>query len=122
MYRDLHRFAAALEEMGELFRVREPVSAVLEISAIADAVSKARAPGLGSASSQKNDPVFCGLGGPALLFENVEGSDFPLLINAYGSYRRMEMGLGCARYGADAGIDAKGAVIGELVKPEPPRG
>ncbi len=122
MYRDLHRFASALEEMGELVRVRERVSAVLEIAAIADAVSKTRAPGLGSASSQKNDPVFCGLGGPALLFENVEGSDYPLLINAYGSYRRMEMGLGCGRFGDDAGFDGIGKVIRELVKPQPPRG
>ncbi|MEO1511839.1 MAG: UbiD family decarboxylase, partial [Planctomycetota bacterium] len=73
------------------------------------------------------DPRHALLGGPALLFEKVAGSKFPLLINAYGSYRRMEMALGCAagqpRAGAGSGgFDAIGAIIGELVKPEPPRG
>ena len=33
--------------------------------------------------------------GPALLFEHVEGSSFPLLINAFGSYKRMENALNC---------------------------
>jgi 4-hydroxy-3-polyprenylbenzoate decarboxylase len=44
-----------------------------------------------------------------------------VLINAFGSYRRMEMALGCSRHGDGAGFDAIGAVIGELVKPQPPR-
>ncbi|MEM8757538.1 MAG: UbiD family decarboxylase, partial [Planctomycetota bacterium] len=75
------------------------------------------APNAPSDSARRNDPRFAGLGGPAILCENVEGSDIPLLINAYGSYRRMEIALGCS----PGGFDAIGDRIGELVKPEPPR-
>jgi 4-hydroxy-3-polyprenylbenzoate decarboxylase len=70
----LGAFVRALEERGELVRVTRPVDARLEVAAIADRVMKA--------------------GGPALLFEAVSGSRFPLLINAYGSRRRMAMALG----------------------------
>ena len=121
MYRDLPGFVDALDRAGELVRVSRRVSAVLEIADIADRVSKIAAPSHGSVSSRRNDPAFCGLGGPALLFEDVEGSDFPVLINAFGSYKRMEMALGCSRYGDGAGFDEIGAVIAELVKPQPPR-
>ncbi|MEL6795861.1 MAG: UbiD family decarboxylase [Planctomycetota bacterium] len=116
MYRDLRSFVAALEAAGELVRIAEPVSPVLEIAAITDLVSKSQCRGEPSASAKTNDPRFWDRGGPALLFENVEGSDVPCLINAYGSYRRMEMGLG-----ATQGFDGIGATIGELVKPEPPK-
>ncbi len=115
MYPDLSSFVAALESAGELVRVREPVSPILEIAKRADAASKSKAPNLGSESSRRNDPEFQGFGGPALLFENVPGSDFPVLINAYGSYRRMEMAFGGRAF------DDIGRTIGELVKPEPPR-
>lgn len=122
MYRDLHRFVEALDGSGELVRVSRRVSAVLEIAEIADKVSKCAAPRAGSVRSQRNDPMFSGLGGPALLFEDVEGSDFPVLINAFGSYRRMEMAMGCAGDGArGSGFDSIAGVIGELVKPQPPR-
>ncbi|MEM9167129.1 MAG: UbiD family decarboxylase [Planctomycetota bacterium] len=117
MYRDLRSFVEALEEAGELVRITEPVSPVLEVAALTDLVSKSRAPGKPSPSARRNDPRFWDRGGPALLFESVEGSDVPLLINAYGSYRRMEMALGSA----PDGFDAIGATIGELVKPEPPK-
>lgn len=115
MYQDLAGFIAALESAGELVRVREPVSPVLEIARRADAASKSPAPSLGSLSSRRNDPEFHAFGGRALLFENVPGSDFPVLINAFGSYRRMEMALGGRSF------DDIGRTIGELVKPEPPR-
>ena len=116
MYRDLRSFVEALEAAGELVRIREPVSAVLELSAVADLVSKSRCRGAPSQSAKRNDPRFWDRGGVAILFENVEGSDVPCLINAYGSYRRMEMGLGAVR-----GFDGIGSTIGELVKPEPPK-
>ncbi|MEM9373249.1 MAG: UbiD family decarboxylase domain-containing protein, partial [Planctomycetota bacterium] len=115
MYPDLQSFVAALDSSGELTRVTDPVSPVLEIAQRTDIASKSAAPNLGSQSSQRNDPEFHGHGGPALLFENVPGSDFPVLINAYGSYRRMEMAFGGRAF------DDIGATIGELVKPEPPR-
>ena len=116
-------FVQALEAAGELVRINAEVDPVLEITEIADRESKAAAPKHGSASSRRNDPRFYGRGGRALLFENVKGASFPLLINAWGSYRRMEMALGCERFAAGGvdGFDAIGARIGSLVKPEPPR-
>ena len=121
MYRDLQQFVDTLDRAGELVRVSAEVDATLEAAAIADRVSKSRAPNPPSDSARRNDPMFAHLGGPALLFENIAGSDFPLLINAYGSYRRTEMALGCARHGGGGGFDAIAAVMGELVKPQPPR-
>lgn len=72
----LRDFLAHLERGGELVRIKEKVSPILEITEIADRVSKS--PG----------------GGKALLFENVEGSAMPVLINAFGSRKRMAMALG----------------------------
>lgn len=74
-YRDLHSFVKRLEKEGELKRVVGPVSPELEITEITDRMSKV--PG----------------GGKALLFENVIGSSFPVLTNAFGSDRRMAMAL-----------------------------
>lgn len=73
-YKGLQGFIKALEQRGELVRVAAPVSPELEITEVADRVSKAH--------------------GKALLFEHVEGSDFPVLINALGSYERMALSLG----------------------------
>jgi 4-hydroxy-3-polyprenylbenzoate decarboxylase len=123
MYRSLGEFVAALEGVGELRRVAAPTSPVLEIAAIADIESKAAAPSLPSEATRKIDPRFHGRGGRALLFENVEGSRFPVLINAFGSYRRTEMAFGCHDQGhTPGGFEALGAKIGSLVKPEPPAG
>ncbi len=73
-YQGLGDFIERLEREGELKRVRASVSSELEISQIVDRVSKAH--------------------GPALLFESVEGHSIPVLINAFGSYKRMAMALG----------------------------
>jgi 4-hydroxy-3-polyprenylbenzoate decarboxylase len=127
MYETLRDFVAALDRAGELKRISAPVSPVLEIAAAADRVSKGPAPTGPAASARRSDPRFCGLGGRALLFEHVEGSDTPVLINAFGSYRRMEMALGCndAGVGVDAGhtpggFEALADKLGKLIKPEPP--
>jgi len=77
---DLRGFLALLERHGELVRVREPVSAELEIAELADRAVKA--------------------GGPALLFEHVTGKDFPLAINLFGSRRRTAWALGVSELGA----------------------
>jgi 4-hydroxy-3-polyprenylbenzoate decarboxylase len=77
-YKNLQDFIIALESMGELKRIKAQVNPELEITEIADRMSKTN--------------------GPALLFENVKGSQFPLLINAFGSYRRMERALNCASF------------------------
>lgn len=128
MYETLSDFVVALERAGELRRVQARVSPVLEIAAVADRVSRQSARHRPSAAAQRTDPQHHGLGGCAMLFENVEGSDLPVLINAWGSYRRIEMALGCneAGPGLDAGhtpggLEALAAKIGSLVKPQPPR-
>jgi 4-hydroxy-3-polyprenylbenzoate decarboxylase len=72
--RDLRDFLTLLEERGQLVRVRERVSRDLEITALADRAVKR--------------------GGPALLFEQVDGSDLPLAINLYGTRQRMAWALG----------------------------
>ncbi|HEU5395435.1 MAG TPA: menaquinone biosynthesis decarboxylase [Candidatus Methylomirabilis sp.] len=73
-FRDLREFMTALEEAGQLRRVRVPVDPLLEVAEITDRLSKR--------------------GGPALLFEQVQGSTMPLLINAFGSPERMCLALG----------------------------
>jgi 4-hydroxy-3-polyprenylbenzoate decarboxylase len=72
-YKNLQHFLKALEQAGELVRIKEYVNPRLEITEITDRVSKAY--------------------GPALLFENT-GCDFPLLINSMGTEKRMAMALG----------------------------
>jgi 4-hydroxy-3-polyprenylbenzoate decarboxylase len=69
------QFIAALEAAGELVRITEYVDPKLEIAEITDRISKTAG------------------GGKALLFENT-GYDFPALMNAYGSERRMCLALG----------------------------
>ncbi|MEC9372636.1 MAG: UbiD family decarboxylase [Planctomycetota bacterium] len=128
MYRNLSDFITALDRAGELRRITAPVSPLLEIAEIADRESKSRAPYLPSDSARRNDPRFHDRGGSALLFTNVEGADHPVLINAFGSYRRLEIALGCNDPGhgvspghTPGGFDALAAKIAALVKPEPPR-
>lgn len=115
MFRDLHQFVDHLDRSDELTRITTPVDPVLEITARTDRESKSTAPAHGSDRSRINDPEFVDLGGSALLFERPTDSDFPVLINAFGSYRRMEMAMG------GRGLDDIAQTIGELVKPEPPR-
>ncbi len=74
---DLREFVAHLEKHGQLRRVRARVSRDLEIAEITDRVSKGRSEG-----------------NQALLFEQVDGFDVPVLINAFGSPERMAAALG----------------------------
>ncbi len=113
MYASLREFVAALEEAGELRRIPEPVSPLLEVSAMADRESKSPC-GRVSESARRFDPGHCDRGGKALLFDRIEGCDFPLLINAYGSYRRTEIALG-------GDFERIAARIASLTKPVPPR-
>jgi 4-hydroxy-3-polyprenylbenzoate decarboxylase len=112
----LREFLHELEQAGELHRVTAPVSAILEIAAIADRQSKSPCASR-SRHAGAFDPDHAGLGGQALLFENVEGCDFPLAINVFGSYRRMELALGCEA----GGFSAIAAQLEALTKPQPPR-
>jgi 4-hydroxy-3-polyprenylbenzoate decarboxylase len=90
-YDDLREWIKALEKAGELKRIRAEVSADLEITEIADRVSK-----LGSMSYPQADTrEKYAPGGPALLFENIQGHPGQqVLINQFGSARRMAMALG----------------------------
>ena len=74
-WKDQQAFIDALDKAGELLRVKTFVDPKLEIAEITDRISKS------------------GNGGKAILFENT-GYDFPVLMNAYGSEKRMCMALG----------------------------
>lgn len=73
-YKDLQDFIDDLDSKGLLKRISIEVDPELEITEITDRISKKY--------------------GPALLFENVKGSPYPLLINAMGTYERMSLALG----------------------------
>ena len=73
-YNSLADFVQVLQRENELKRISHPVKAELEITEIADRVMKR--------------------GGPALLFDNVGGKQIPVLINAFGSAKRMALALG----------------------------
>lgn len=79
MFASLPKFIAELDKAGELIRIKDFVDPHLQISEITDRISK-------SGDVQNK----------ALLFENT-GTGFPVLINAYGSEKRMAMALGVAK-------------------------
>ncbi len=95
-YPDLRAFIAALERAGELRRIAAEVDPVLEVAEITDRVSKR--------------------GGPALLFECLKGASMPLLINAFGSERRMALALQVER------MDALAADLQALLDLKAPEG
>jgi 4-hydroxy-3-polyprenylbenzoate decarboxylase len=94
-YDDLRDWIKALEKHGELKRIREEVSPELEITEITDRVSKMGAGYHPSGGEVKGKYA---AGGPALLFENVKGHPgHKVLINQFGSERRMALALGVDR-------------------------
>lgn len=99
-YKNISEFIDMLDAAGELVRIKDEVSPIVEISKYADAESK------------KPD------GGKALLFENVVDNgrkSFPVAVNLFGSDRRMSAALGIERL-ADAGRE-----IAELTEANPPK-
>ena len=112
-FSDLQTFVAELERRGQLRRIAAEVDPILEISAIADRVMKMPCPE-GLSGAPATDPVHGGLGGVAMLFENVRGSRIPVLINAYGSYARMNLALGCDD------LESLAARVQQIIKPEVP--
>ncbi len=107
----LSEFIQFLDREGELARVKAKVSPALEIAEISDRMSKSPAPH-GHAELDRGPAA--SLGGKALLFENVEGSDIPVAINTFGSYYRMNKALG------SESLDALADRVQQLVKPEIP--
>ncbi len=95
---DLQSFLSQLEREGQLARVRVEVDPELEITEIATRVVKEQ--------------------GPALLFENVKGSPFPLAINILGSERRIELALG--RHPQQVGLELK-RLMEAAMPPRPKR-
>ena len=93
-YDDLRDWIKALDRAGELKRIRTEADPILEITEIADRVSKSPVPVEGRTSSSVQRSEAPQLGGSALLFENLKG--YPgsqLLINQFGSARRMRLAL-----------------------------
>jgi 4-hydroxy-3-polyprenylbenzoate decarboxylase len=93
---DLRAWIARLEREGELVRVAAEVDPDLEITEIADRTVKA--------------------GGPALIFENVKGSQHPLLINQFGTERRM-----CMAFDAPS-LDTVAERLSDVLEMQPPQG
>ncbi|HPF39129.1 MAG TPA: UbiD family decarboxylase [Phycisphaerae bacterium] len=112
-YPDLRSFVDALDSSGQLKRVSAQVNPELEITEIADRVSKSPCPE-GSSGAPDTDPIHGATGGHALLFENVLDSDIPVAINLFGSYARMRMALGCEDF------ESLAARVEKLAKPQPP--
>src|SRR5881392_3878057 len=107
----LSDFLQLLERDGELARVKTSVNPILEIAEICDRVCKTPAP---HGHNERDRTIPGTLGGKALLFENVEGSDIPVAINTFGSYHRMNLALGTKN------LEELAARVQQLVKPEIP--
>ena len=100
-YRDLREWIAQLDKAGELKRVRVEVDPDLEMAEIADRAAKMNG----------------GHGGPALLFENVKGHPgATVLMNQFGSLRKMQMALECNS------LDSIAGRLETLLKPQVPTG
>ena len=98
-YHDLRDFVTQLEARNELVRVEEPVSARLEMTALADQALRAA--------------------GPALLIAHPVGYKIPALINLFGTPNRVALGMGAAQVSE---LRAVGQLLASLKEPEPPRG
>jgi 4-hydroxy-3-polyprenylbenzoate decarboxylase len=107
-YRSLREFITRLEAAGELVRVSEPVSTVLEMTEI-------------------QTRLLAG-GGPAVIFEKplmADGSlsTIPVLVNLFGTVKRVAMGVtmgGVERTDARS-LREVGELLATLRQPEPPR-
>lgn len=98
-YADLRQFIDFLERQGELKRIPIAVDPQLEITEICDRTLKQ--------------------GGPALLFENVKGSDMPVLANLFGTQKRVALAMGSD---STASLSEVGELLAFLRQPDPPKG
>ena len=99
IYQDLREFIAELEKRGELKRITTEVDANLEITEICRRTLDKK--------------------GPALLFENVKGSNIPVLANLFGTTGRVASAMGQEDLVA---LRELGKLLAELKQPEPPKG
>ncbi len=116
-YKCLQTFLHHLESQDELTRITDPVSPFLEVTALAQIEAVAPSPHASLTAEHFDKGREC-LGGKALFIEHVEGCDFPLCINVFGSYARMEKALGCE----EGGFESIAETIATLVNPSPPSG
>ncbi|MBT4530190.1 MAG: UbiD family decarboxylase [Phycisphaerae bacterium] len=114
-YPCLQTFLRHLEQVGELRRISEDISPILEVTKLAQIESAAQSPNQSETAGQF-DLGRDHKGGQALFLENVTGCDFPLAINVFGSYYRMEQALG------GKGFDEIAGKISELTNASPPSG
>ena len=98
-YTDLRDFISKLQQNGELKRVSHPVSSHLEMTEICDRTLRAE--------------------GPALLFEQVDQKNIPVLANLFGTPHRVALGMGAQDISELRRI---GHLLARLKEPEPPKG
>jgi 4-hydroxy-3-polyprenylbenzoate decarboxylase len=93
---DLRSWIDLLRREGELVEIEAEVDPYLEVTEIVDRTVTA--------------------GGPALLFTNPKGSDRPLLINQFGTERRMSLAFG------EPTLDAVARKLEDVIEMQPPQG
>jgi 4-hydroxy-3-polyprenylbenzoate decarboxylase len=98
MARDLRGFIKLLEERGQLRRIGASVSSDLEIAEIANRMLQ--------------------VGGPALLFENVQGAEFPVAINLMGTVERICWAMNLNK---PEELEDLGRKLALLQQPKPPK-
>ncbi|OLQ95793.1 3-octaprenyl-4-hydroxybenzoate carboxy-lyase [Vibrio ponticus] len=98
-FKDLRDFIHLLEQQGKLKRITHPIDPHYEMTEISDRTLRA--------------------GGPALLFENPIGYDYPVLTNLFGTAERVAMGMGRSEVKE---LREVGKLLAYLKEPEPPKG
>ena len=95
---DMRAFLSLLERKGQLKRIKKAVDPDLELAAISDRV--------------------LGMGGAALLFENVVGSTVPVAVNLLGTVERISWSMGLDSVNQ---LEELGEKLSNLQNPEPPK-